>query len=97
MKLLKVVHCKRCGANIKVPVLTIKQKIQLRRLKNGGKTLNAVDQVRHFVGYDLKEAKALALHINDQGHCNRCDFDDLQGENVICPKCQAFNLNWESN
>ncbi|NOU62277.1 hypothetical protein [Marinifilum caeruleilacunae] len=41
------------------------------------------------------ESKYITKHINETyGKCNRCNFDKLDRENLICPKCGALNLNW---
>jgi uncharacterized paraquat-inducible protein A len=90
---LNIIHCARCKTDIKMPSLTKDEKADLVILNNAkGRTL-AIEQVRLKTGLDLKESKALVIHMNKLGHCNRCDHTLLQGENITCPKCKSFNLN----
>ena len=95
MSNLKTIHCARCKADIKIPSLTTDEKKDLAMLNQAKGSAFAIAQVRVKTGFDLKESKALIMHMNRLGHCNRCDYMLLQGENVTCPNCKAFNLNWE--
>jgi hypothetical protein len=46
------------------------------------------------LGLDLREAKALALHITStKGVCHRCKSQVIGSESV-CTKCRSANLDW---
>ncbi|MGV6832041.1 MAG: hypothetical protein ACWA5P_10850 [bacterium] len=41
-----------------------------------------------------RDAKNIVAHLNSEyGKCHRCDFKQLENENIECPKCGAFNYN----
>jgi len=43
---------------------------------------------------DLREAKALALHITrTKGFCHRCG-SVIQGSESVCAGCNSANLDW---
>jgi hypothetical protein len=88
-------NCSKCGSSIKIPAWTKQEKGEITKsIQQNGKPAT-VELIKRKAGFDLKEAKALATHYNNIGYCNRCNFGELQGENVFCPKCNAFNLNWD--
>jgi ribosomal protein L7/L12 len=91
---LKIFHCLRCNSDVKVPFFTNDEKEKLKVLANVEKKVSAIEEVRKISGLDLKESKTLIIHLNKFGHCIRCDNNDLIGENLTCPKCKSFNLNW---
>jgi cell division inhibitor SulA len=45
-------------------------------------------------GFDERQARALVVHLTQiPGSCHRCE-SQLQGGELLCPKCYAANLNW---
>lgn len=45
-------------------------------------------------GYSSKQAKSIKSHFNTKvGKCHSCDFNQLKGTYVTCPKCHSFNYN----
>jgi ribosomal protein L40E len=45
-------------------------------------------------GFDQREGKALVIHVTRKpGICHRCG-SSLAGEETLCSKCHAANLNW---
>lgn len=88
-------HCARCKTDIKIPVLTAGQKKELGTIREKIGMGSTLARIREITSLDPRNSKILAIHINEAGHCNRCNYDKLQGENQICPKCKSFNLNWE--
>ena len=90
----KIFHCQRCDSKIKVPGLTVIEKEEIKSMMKSSGKLQAIAYLNKNSALDLADSKALILHFNDKGHCVRCNNNDLTGENVICPKCKSFNLNW---
>lgn len=88
-------HCARCKTDIKIPPLTTEQKNELKTVREKQGMGSTLARIREITRLDLRDSKILAIHINEAGHCNRCNYDQLQGENQICPKCKSFNLNWK--
>lgn len=92
---LQIIHCTRCKSDIKIPPLTTEQKKEIKSIRERRGMGSMLERIRKITELDLMGSKILALHVNQIGHCNRCNYDKLQGENQICPKCKSFNLNWE--
>jgi hypothetical protein len=45
-------------------------------------------------GFDLREAKALSLHITgERGKCHRCGAS-VAGEISVCSNCRSANIDW---
>lgn len=89
-------HCKRCNLDLNIPELTEEEKLEIWGMKD--QSMLATKAIMAFGNLSLIEAKAIETHINKKyGQCTRCDKPDLVGENVECPKCNAFNLNWRIN
>ncbi|MEM6803169.1 MAG: hypothetical protein AAF696_17315 [Bacteroidota bacterium] len=52
--------------------------------------------LRKKLGVDENEANDVFRHVNsDWEHCIHCEYDQLDIEECICPKCQGFNYNWK--
>lgn len=94
MSNFQVIHCPRCKTDINIPSLTKEEKMELTSTKFNKGEISTIEMLRTLAELDLKEAKAVVTHLNKAGHCNRCNYDSLQGENMFCPKCKSFNLNW---
>jgi len=90
-------YCKRCHSELKIPNLSKLKKVELRKLEKENLPLQALKKLRTEHELTLREAKVLIVHINENyGHCIRCNFNELVKENIDCPKCKAFNLNWNT-
>jgi predicted Zn-ribbon and HTH transcriptional regulator len=88
--------CKKCNYDIVIPDLTQDQKRELLTMKKSGQHLQIVQQIQETFKIGLKNSKALMEHINlKYGDCHRCNYTDLIGENIICPKCKSVNTNWK--
>jgi hypothetical protein len=93
------VQCKNCSPEegVEIPDFTESEKIDLQELNltsplHTVKLLMSKFQVRHI------DAKYIVTHMNtDYGYCKRCSFDNLDGEYIKCPKCDALNFNWKIN
>jgi predicted Zn-ribbon and HTH transcriptional regulator len=81
--------------DIKLPPLTMEQKKEIKAIRERQGMGSVLERIRKITELDLRDSKILAIDVNEAGHCNRCNYDKLQGENQICPKCKSFNLNWE--
>jgi hypothetical protein len=88
------IKCAKCKTEVIIPSLTQEQKLGIIKAYQHSGDVFAIEMIRNLTRFALHEAKALYLHLNDNKHCNRCAYDSLVGENVVCPKCKAFNLNW---
>lgn len=86
-------HCARCKAYIKIPFLTAEQKKEVETVREKQGMGSILARIREITRFDLMDSKMLAIHINESGRCNRCNYDELEGENQTCPKCKSFNLN----
>ncbi len=88
-------NCKKCNIEIMIPDLTDEQKRELLEMKQAGLNIQVVQRIQDIAKLGLKNSKGLMEHINDTyGHCHRCNFQELDGENIICPKCKSVNTNW---
>lgn len=89
-------NCSRCGNEIVELKLSEEQIIEIWGLQIQHLKLFIVKKLKDEFGYTHKESKIIMDHLNpEKGKCQRCDFDKLEGENVDCPKCKAFNYNMD--
>ncbi len=89
-------HCIECSKKIIIPNLPVDQKREIRELLRDNKRIFAVKQLVAAAGLSLSVANTLMNHINpDFAHCHHCDFKELKSENCVCPRCNAFNTNWD--
>ena len=92
------VKCKNClpSEGIEIPDFQQSEKLKLTELA----TLSPLNLIKYIVdNYTLshRDAKYIVTHINKTyGHCNRCNFGNLNGEYINCPKCGALNFNWQT-
>lgn len=93
------VQCKNCLQNevVDIPDFTQPEKKGLLEL-NLKSPLHTVKHLIDKFKVSHRDAKYIVTHINtDYGHCKRCAFDNLDGEYIKCPKCDALNFNWKIN
>ena len=91
-------YCKRCKTEIRIPEFSEEQRLEIWSMKALGMSLFAIKQIKDKSDLDLKESKVLLNHINTRyGDCIRCNNSKLEKENIECPKCKSFNLNWKIN
>lgn len=89
-------NCSRCGNEIVELILSDKQAIEIWGLQVQDLKLSIVKKLKDDFGYTHRESKIIMDHLNPKkGKCRRCDYENLQGENVDCPKCKAFNYNMD--
>ena len=94
--MIKKLKCIRCHYELIIPDFTNDQKRELLDMKRAGLDLQVVQRIKNIAKIDLKDSKALMMHINQNyGRCHRCNYDNLITENVICPKCKSVNTNWK--
>ena len=54
----------------------------------------AASMLESRYGFDEREGRALVVHVTRKpGICHRCE-SPLEGEELLCSKCHAANLNW---
>lgn len=71
------------------------QATEIGRLQKQGLKLLIVKKLRDQLGYSHKEAKTIMAHLNSEADkCHRCGCERLLGEYAECPKCKAFNYNF---
>ena len=87
-------ECPKCRTTIAWPDdLSNGQKASIAEAVRA-KRLAAVQFIQSRYLPDLREAKALALHIASAGNkCHKCSGGVREGE-ANCPKCGSLNLNW---
>lgn len=91
-----IVKCKYClpETGIAVPEFSSSEKNSLVDV-NKQSPMQAILWIKDKFKLSLQAAKYIVMHINtNYGHCNRCAYDTLKGENINCPECGAFNFNW---
>ena len=91
------IKCKNCvpKVGIEKPNFTLTEKQELWELKTE-KTIFAIKTLIDKYEFSHQEAKYIITHINSNyGKCNRCNYNNLVGEYLNCPKCKALNFNWK--
>jgi hypothetical protein len=90
------VKCIRCGYDVLVPDFSEEQMLEILGLVSQDLKLFAIKKIKDDFGISYSDAKGIVDHLNKEyGKCNRCNYDNLQGECVECPKCKAFNFNFK--
>ena len=93
---MKTAVCGKCKFEIKIPDFSEEQKLIIWGLKANDFSMFAIKKIKDYTNLNLKDAKGLMMHINTKyGHCNHCKNTELTSENIECPKCKGFNLNWK--
>jgi hypothetical protein len=89
--------CNRCSKNeFEVPNFTLPEKQILSELKSSKQIMNVISKIESWYKIKFIDAKFSLMHINiKHGECHRCNFKNLEGEYVTCPKCQSLNFNWK--
>lgn len=85
--------CTRCGWEIADLKFSEEQRLEIWGLIEQDLKLFAVKKMISDFGISHASAKGIVSHLNKFGKCHRCNFDDLKGEYVECPKCKSFNYN----
>jgi hypothetical protein len=87
--------CKRCGTVLVLPEsLDVAARREAARLRQSDQPMAAIDYLRGEHYLDLREAKAVMMHIpQTAGVCHRCRGPVVAGDSV-CPKCHCVSLNW---
>ena len=91
---MKAIECIKCGSIINVPDLNMQEKEDLMKVKKQESFIELINRIHRMTQLSLKDSKAIYFHMNNRGSCHRCNYKDLVGENVICPRCKSLNLNW---
>lgn len=90
------IQCVKClpKEGIECPDFSFFEKQELTEMAKNS-PLKSVVHLREQYMLSHHDAKYIVMHINKKsGHCNRCNFIGLTGENINCPKCGAFSFNW---
>lgn len=88
-------YCKQCNFNLKIPFFTEEEKFVIWMNKKNARMILAMHKVLENNNLYLNQTKALINHLSIiYKQCIRCKENNLIGENIECPKCKAFNLNW---
>lgn len=86
--------CKRCGSEIVELSFSKEHLLEIWQLITQNIKLFAVKKMMAEYGLEHIEAKFIVMHFNTaHGKCHRCNSGNLEGENIECPKCKAFNYN----
>ena len=88
------IKCERCKVEIVGVHFSEEQRLEIWGLIAQDLRLIAIKKIRDEYKLSHRDAKIIGSHLNKEyGKCHRCDFDNLQGENIVCPKCKSFNYN----
>jgi hypothetical protein len=89
-------YCKKCKAAIDVPSgLKVGVKDEVTSLRRQNRSALAINSLRAKARLPLAEAKAIVLHVTqDKGLCHRCGEVLSRGEESVCIRCGAVNLDW---
>ena len=94
---MEIYYCNKCKTDVKIPLLKEELKNELVALLENKKPLLAIKLIKENSNLGLFDSKVLIDHFDkEKGKCNRCNFDRLEGIELYCNKCKAFNLNWSS-
>jgi len=87
-------NCKRCNSDIPIINLSEEGLLNLWGLITQDLKIVATQQLIKTENYSHKEAKQIIAHFNSiYGSCHRCNYEELVGDFIECPKCKAFNYN----
>ncbi len=85
----------RCNNEILNLNLNEEQRNDVGRLLKQDKKLAIVTKLKDEYGFSHRDSKVIMDHLNkDFGKCGRCNYADLRFEYIDCPKCNAFNYNF---
>lgn len=86
--------CGKCHTVLVLPeTLDLHERQEVARIRRAD-AMAAIQHLTQHHGLDLREAKAIMLHIPLRaGECSRC-HTSIPGGDAVCPKCQSLNLNW---
>jgi hypothetical protein len=93
------VKCKNClpKEGIEVPHFDQLEKNKIVSLKIES-PLRSTKHLLEQLNLSHRDAKYIVTHLNTPyGHCNRCNFEQLDKEYITCPKCKALNFNWKAS
>ena len=91
------VQCKNClpTEGIDIPDFDPLEKSKMVTLAIESR-LHCTKYILEQLNLSHRDAKYIVTHINiPYGHCNRCNFEQLDKEYITCPKCKALNFNWK--
>ena len=92
---MEAFYCINCNQEIAIPEMSEDLRKELLKERRSGFTLKAIQLVNKETDLDLLQSKIFIHHLNkEQGKCHSCGFQPLEVENVMCPNCRAFNINW---
>ena len=92
------VQCKNClpKEGIEIPDFNQSEKNNLLELTVQS-PIHSTKYIIDTFNLSHRDAKYIVTHINKTyGHCSCCNFDNLNEENINCPKCDALNFNWKA-
>ena len=95
MPAMEKLYCMRCKSVVPTVALTAEEKQAVASIYRHGGPLAAIKQLTQHPGLGLLEAKSVALHLTQQPRCcHRCNYQELEAGEVLCPQCKSINLNW---
>jgi hypothetical protein len=95
-KSMEVVRCEQCGATWHSPTAiatTVARDVAL--LSRSGDSLAAIRRLLEATGLELRDAKAVQLHVTrTPGKCQRCGAMLVGGGMTACAQCRSLNYDW---
>jgi hypothetical protein len=88
------IECPKCKACVVLPsASTEEQRIEFASIARTD-PIEAIRHARDVFNLDIREAKALTLHVTLQiGKCHRCKTP-VTDKQSVCAKCRSANLDW---
>lgn len=89
------VHCKRCRVSFPLPALPDPDRDRVASSVREGQHIQAIQLLRQLAGFDLRDGKAVEMHITRaRGVCVRCGGQLPTSGQTECPRCGSLNLDW---
>ena len=99
---MRFLNCQKCGADVPLPEIDGEDKRIISDVAHRTTKMHAIIELRERAGLGLKEAKAIALHLSEDGlRCHRCNSERLAVEfegsptdyaEVFCVICGWFSF-----
>jgi hypothetical protein len=90
-----MVYCKRCQASFPVPDLSEPDRDRIASSVRAGQHVQATTLLRELAGLDIRDAKAVEMHITrTPGVCVRCRRQLPGLGETECPQCGSLALDW---
>ena len=95
MRTMEDIYCIRCESLVPTVDLTTAEKHSVAAIYRQQGPMAAIKQLTQCTRLSLVAAKSVVLHLTPQPHyCHRCNYQELEAGEALCPQCKSINLNW---